>query len=269
MLAVGTMVFTGSTIVQAMDPPEGWVPISITDEARTCGSYSKSEWEVNKLSGAHVTITPHFSNRPYTSQLPFEIIVSEGENGLVGDRQILRVTDGWLIGFDAGEWGGALWWFNEDGANRRKLLEENVRGLIETRWGILVLTGLAHLSLDQGKVFRLHHSGVGEWEPDQTALLDGAPQTFISESPDTVLVITNKSLVRLRSGLLDALTTSVRYEGLSPNSVVLAKDGVIYVGMRHFVTRLTPRSLGYHEEWFVPNTCKRFELKEYDCVCLQ
>ena len=32
-------------------------------------------------------------------------------SGLQGLRRVLRAEDGWFVGTDAGEWGGALWWY--------------------------------------------------------------------------------------------------------------------------------------------------------------
>lgn len=29
--------------------------------------------------------------------------------------KVLETSDGWLVGFDAGEFGGGLWWYRQDG----------------------------------------------------------------------------------------------------------------------------------------------------------
>ena len=33
-----------------------------------------------------------------------------------GQRQVLAIDGGWLIGIDTGEWGGGLWLTNNDGS---------------------------------------------------------------------------------------------------------------------------------------------------------
>ena len=40
----------------------------------------------------------------------------------LGRSQVIAVHDGWLVSFDVGEWGGALWWFSMHGARRREIL---------------------------------------------------------------------------------------------------------------------------------------------------
>ena len=248
----------------AEEAPDGWVAFSINEEALRCGNHSKHEWEV-KLESGRVLINP-FSLGNQRS-LPFNIAASEEGAGLQGERHIEKVNDGWLVGFDAGEWGGSLWWFDEDGKGRKKLADENVVGLTRASAEILALTGLAHLGMDYGKVLRVKQDG-GDWKADVLADLGAAPRTFVVESPSSVLVITTKSLIRVKTtGVVDPLLQT-QYRFLYPNSMILSGDGVIHVGMRHFVTRLTPTATGYKEGWFVPRDCQRFELRGNDCVCL-
>jgi hypothetical protein len=143
----------------AADTPDGWVPFSINAEALRCGNYSKREWEV-KLEDSRVKVNT--VSQLSQALLPFDILVSEAGIGLQGDRHVEKVADGWLVGFDAGEWGGSLWWFSEDGKAHKKLADENVVGFAKTS-ELLALTGLAHLGIDQEKVLRIRQSG-GDWE---------------------------------------------------------------------------------------------------------
>jgi hypothetical protein len=48
---------------------------------------------------------------------------------------------------------------------------------------------------------------------------------------------------------------SAEYGRLHPNSVAVLRSGVIYVGMRYFVTRLTPKGSSYEEDWLLPSDC--------------
>ena len=56
---------------------------------------------------------------------------------MIGSRSLLRTADGWLVGFDAGEFGGGLWWFNNEGDDNRKLLSENMHSILQTTNGVL------------------------------------------------------------------------------------------------------------------------------------
>jgi len=199
--------------------------------------------------------------------LPFSVKPPNAEEGLAGRRRVQRVEDGWLVGFDAGEFGGALWWFNSDGTSRKKLAGQNIVSFMQSPSGILVLAGLAHLGMSEGVVLRVMRKQ-GEWYAVHFARLDGAPETSLQESTDSFIVLTTKSFLRVKaSGVVEKLYEH-KYDLLHPNSMTQSSSGVIYVGMRHFVTRLTPINTGYKEEWLVPSTCKRFEKLGFDCVCM-
>jgi hypothetical protein len=48
---------------------------------------------------------------------------------------------------------GGLWITNDDGSEARRIVNSNVHAVVPIDGGILVLSGLAHLSLDSGKAF--------------------------------------------------------------------------------------------------------------------
>ena len=61
--------------------------------------------------------------------------------------------------------------------------------------------------------------------------------------------------------------TSTEYGFLYPNSVVVMPNGELFVGMRHFVTRIIPRGLTFREYWLVPKNCSRFRNRISYCTC--
>jgi hypothetical protein len=67
-------------------------------------------------------------------------------------RRVVAVEDGWLIGFDAGEDGGSLWWFPAVAGNGYKLHDGNIGFLIRRSGSpdVLVMTGSTFL--DQAEV---------------------------------------------------------------------------------------------------------------------
>src|SRR5437879_5679861 len=82
-------------------------------------------------------------------------LVSIGENGeqvkIIKQRPDvgLKVVDGFLLGSDRGEWGGELV-FSDGRSQTATLLKENVTAIHRLRFGIVVVTGIAHLSIDEG-----------------------------------------------------------------------------------------------------------------------
>ena len=97
--------------------------------------------------------------------------------------------------------------------------------------------------------------------------IGSCPTAFVSESANSVLILTGKELVRVKNtGEIQRLLP-IKYRFLYPNSMVIGPTGIIHIGMRHFVTRLTPTGNTYKEEWFVPAKCTQFSVKGLDCVC--
>jgi hypothetical protein len=183
---------------------------------------------------------------------------------------VKRVKDGWLVGFDAGEFGGTLWWFSIDGSKRRKLAEDNVAGFADNSAGVLALVGLAH-GTDYGKILLVREGLEGNRAVEAIADLGSAPTAFAAESADSLIVATYERILRvLTSGEVEQLFAPEESYGLPySNSLTLSKMGVIHVGMRHFVLRLSPANEGYKVEWFVPSDCNKFKVDGYPCAGLR
>jgi|RhiMethySRZTD1v2_1073278.scaffolds.fasta_scaffold21150_3 hypothetical protein len=267
---VGSSASSGNRQSASLPAPPGWVqyPAPAADSsALRCANFSQREWKVS-LKNDEVKISP-FSEGHTEESLPFKIQPKNAAGGLAGDRHVKRVSDGWLVGFDAGEFGGALWWFSIDGLKRKKLADENVVGFADSSLGVLVLVGLAHMGSDRGRVLQVKEGDEGQRQVSVLADLKGAPRAFAKEASNSMLVLTTNRFVRvLTTGKVEELL-STNYGSLYPNSMTLSKTGMIHIGMRHFITRLTPINGSYKEEWFVPVDCQRFRMREYDCLCLR
>jgi hypothetical protein len=247
-LLVVLLLCSGSAIyAQTSDPPApGWVAFQPTKDDLWCANYSKEAWRV--------TLNSDNSS----------ILVSKFEDNR---RHVIKVRDGRLVGEDNGEWGGSLVWISKDGRRRKWLSDENVHGFVKTSAGVLVIVGLAHLSLNHGAVLQYVDGPGRKKRVKEFVDLGWAPRAFMLESPDSVIVLTRDGFVRVHaSGRVESIFRRV-YGLLHPNSFTLSPNGVFHVGMRHFITRLTPSAGTYKEEWFVTASCSQFTLQEYDCVC--
>lgn len=249
--------------------PDGWVlyPNSeISSSTLQCANYSRREWRVeqgeNKIKIRLDKLQDH------QAALPGVIRFRNVEVGTKGYRSVEQVADGWLVGLDVGEFGGGLWWFSSDGKANKKLSAENIVGFAKTSTGVFALAGLAHLGFDNGKVLKIVGDAEANRKIETLVDLGSAPRTFASKSPESLLVLTTNSFVRVKtSGTIEKLF-STKYEQLYPNSMVILPSGIVYIGMRHFVTRLTPTNEGYKEEWLVPSGCTQFKERDFDCVCI-
>jgi len=261
-----TFATCGELISSHAQPADGWVSYKTpADEELQCANYAKRSWKV-RLDGERLQIGLN-AERLRQDPLPPQIRSRHVQAGSKTDRVVVRVDDGWIVGLDSGEFGGGLWWFSTNGQRSQKLSEDNIVALIDTPKGVLVLAGLSHLGLEDGKVLRIKSGPRGAKKLELLADLHFTPRAFAVESPDSLIVLTTSPLVRVRtSGEVETLFRT-DYRLLYPTSMTLSAAGVIHVGMRHFVTRLTPNGKTYREEWFVRQDCARFSQRDYDCVC--
>ena len=97
--------------------------------------------------------------------------------------------------------------------------------------------------------------------------LGGASQTYVSESPDTMLVLATSGLLRVTACGDVSVVAPAHYDVLYPTSMAIDDAGVISIGMRHFITRWVPSASGYREEWLVRIDCAHPQVKKFECVC--
>ena len=252
--------------VTSSSTPDGWIAFRKPTEADLrCANYSAREWRVS-LDGDRLQIRLD-TRSDHQDPLPPEIRSKNVAAGSKGARHVIRVTDGWLVGMDVGEFGGGLWWFSSDGRRNKKLSDENVVGFANTSKGVLILVGLSHLGLDNGKVLVISDGTDGNRKLETLADLGSAPETFAIESPAALIVLTTTGLVRVRTTGERERLLRTEYQLLYPTSMTLSSSGVIHIGMRHFVTRLTPSGNTYREEWFSRSDCPEFSIRDLDCVC--
>jgi len=250
--------------------PAGWIIYPTPeDESPTvyCANLSQREWRVSESQADIPEITAlstlHWSAELSNQSLPHGI---KRKKGMVGRQSSFKTASGWLLGFDGGEFGGGLWLAHSSGRTQQ-LSSENVHGFASTPEGVLIFVGLAHMGLDSGQVLIVHDADSPQVKVETLAKLDGAPETITPFSEHSVLVVTTRGISQIIS---DGTVNRLLERGfglLYPNSVVVTKDGVIYVGMRMFVVRLVPQSGRYLEQWMVRQGCNRFRRTQSDCVC--
>lgn len=119
-------------------------------------------------------------------------VVSFGKNG----RQVrlikhipdyaLRFADGILLGGNRGEWGGELIFRDKAGIDHR-ILDENVQGIFEQPTGAVVLTGLAHMSTNEGSIYELEATTGQEFpQPKLIHKLVGSPRKIMQTTAKTL-----------------------------------------------------------------------------------
>jgi len=190
-------------------------------------------------------------------------------------QHLLRVADGWLVGCDDGEFGGALAWFRHDGSRSKHLLRENVIGLVPSAIGVLVLTGLAHMGHIEGGVYVYLEQGhrvrkiAALGAPPHSVAVAGDGQLFALTLYGLFKVSPSGRLVMLMNGAHQFLFLSdlhdqplrkqhpvVDFRPLWPISLAATVGGVVYAGFNWFIARLTPEGSRYQVDWLAPRVLR-------------
>lgn len=221
-------------------------------------NWSQREWVAFLRDGHPAVRARKQGNEPGTwedEQPKLPIVIKQGpaKEGLAGRVYAAKVPDGWIIAFNAGEFGGGLWWYGPDGQSRYMISHHRVQGFVQTDQGLLALEGLAHLVFDQGEISRISRGANGKWISERVVNLGSAPDAATRDKDGSLIVVTTKGLVRFRLGKpLETLLDNGFWGGLYPNSVIVDGTGTIYVGMREGVAKVALRKGRRTVTWLVP-----------------
>jgi hypothetical protein len=148
------------------------------------------------------------------------------------------VDDGWLIAFNEGEFGGALYWFSRDGKRSYAISDDQIVDFFARADGIYAIEGLAHLGGSRGSVLRITRPKEGaRWQAQSVAALPSAPYAVAVQRDGTAAITLSYSLVSVGTDLkVKTLYPDAPWGELYPSTSVLAADEQkLYIGMRQFV----------------------------------
>ena len=197
-------------------------------------NYSRSEWVVSR-EGDRVSVQIAQEVKPKFKEPEFSFSAGEPAKRMKAAKRFLRVDDGWLVGYNAGEFGAALWWFSTDGTAHYKISGHFINQFITTRHGIFAVEGLAHLSMTQGSMIQLIRES-GKWTSKTFAALPQAAEAVAVLPDEAFVVVTTDMLLRITPEReICILVSNGDWGTLYPNSVAVSPVGRIYIGMRQFV----------------------------------
>ncbi|WP_405566334.1 hypothetical protein [Polaribacter sp. Asnod6-C07] len=192
---------------------KSWKPLKVFKKnGENHFEWTDERWD--KKTDFKFEIEPTKENRTYSSR----------------PTSSLKVKNGWLIGFNKGEWSGALFWFSDNGKENYLIKEKNVHNILQLGDRIYITQGLAHLGGDFGTVSEIAFNKK-KWLVAKTEKLSGCPFQSIVFN-DKLLILTTKNIVVANSYL--ELTEKVEngfWSSLYPNSVITDKNNA-YFGMR-------------------------------------
>jgi len=164
------------------------------------------------------------------SLLPF-VVKKGGDIRLRGTESVLKVDDGYLVGFNGGEWGGDLYWFSADGSAHYKISGNNIIQFIKNGDSIYVIEGLAHLSLSEGSIMQIKKIN-NKWLAFTYAILPTAPEVAVLDGKGNFIIATDRSLLQVdnKASIKTLVEKGIWYYA-NPTSMVVTDDA-IFIGMQ-------------------------------------
>ncbi len=199
-------------------------PSQGTEDQRFSVNYSPCTWSVS-IDGSTVRATPHEKPKPI---VPPGFVLPET---WAPPRVAVQARSGFLLGFNKGEWGGALLFYSHDGRLQETLIDDNIVGILPTPSGFVVLAGLSHLGLDGGSATELTYTG-DSLRIGRSVELGTAPCAMLAEPDGAILIAATRGLLRLTQDLRIELLIATRWGMYHPTSVAIDGSGTAYVGMR-------------------------------------
>jgi hypothetical protein len=253
----------------------GWALVaapSAGSPERQCAN--RTEWTANvrpAAGGSVEAVKSDAFGRPGPAPaLPFPVASDIKAGGPVLAKP---VADGYLVGFNHGEFGGAVWWYDPTGKSRRRLGDARPVGFVDIALpgrNVVagIVEGLAHLDQDAGSVAVVERDVTGALALKRLRELPSAPQAVGVPGPSGTLVATLSEVVRIeRDGTVRTIV-SIDMQGLYPQSIVEAATGSIFVGMRRYVVEIEPRTLSARISWYTDSACRVFRpVDRAACEC--
>ena len=246
-------------------------PVPTSEDTLSKYNHDQNDWVVY-LDQNEVRVDHSYKYCP-TVKLPFAIKQSESDiinisKPLAGLIDAFEVDDGYLVGFNRGEWGGELYWFSKDGKKRYKISGHQIVQFIERDDKIYAIEGLAHLGLTGGSIIEIKKQKK-KWVAKEFLKLPTTPQAIKLDSKGNFIVVTfgtNWSfakegadvIINATPGLFsidrNARTDTLVKDGiwgdyLYPSSIVI-QDDIVYIGMRKGVYKFNLATK--KEEWLLP-----------------
>lgn len=187
--------------------------------------------------------------------IPFKIPINSSKSifdKFYGEQNIIKVNDGFLIGFYAGEWGGRLYWFSKDGKQNYKISDHMVIQFIKRQKRLYAIQGSAHMGESYGSIIELNKVD-GRWTAKEYLHLPSAPAGIVLYKATNFIVITPSSLLQINK---DATITTLIEKGFwktylypRPENIKI-KNNIAYFGMRGGIFKYDLTTM--NQEWLMP-----------------
>jgi len=197
-------------------------------------NYSNLEWSVYKEDGKPSAK----SGQEAPAKRPNQPKFTPKAGKFDGASECVAVDDGWLVGFNEGEFGAALYWFSQDGKRNYKVSGHQIISFFSHRDSVHAIAGFAHLGLSEGSVIRISRPKArAHWQATTVAKLPFAPCALSLRRDGTMLITLSNALVSIGPDhKIRWLLADAPWGMFYPTSSIISPDEKrLYIGMRQFV----------------------------------
>jgi len=114
-------------------------------------NYSHISWRVYVEGASPRAQLIEHANDEMSDPAPFDATADH----FSGASRFKQVEDGWLVGFNHGEFGAALYWFNREGTHHYKISNHQVVAFFTLSDAVYAIEGLSHMGLSCGSVIHI------------------------------------------------------------------------------------------------------------------
>lgn len=161
-----------------------------------------------------------------------------------------KVSDGWIHGWDAGEFGGGLYWFSADGSKFKKIGDRNTQIVTKTSKGVFAFQSLNHLMFSYSRFIKVEQVK-GLWKEVLVTDLHDCPSAVLFVEGRFLYIGPKYVSTMELDGTQRLIYRSPRQ--LMPGGFYQRKNGEVWMGSSRSILCLVPEANGqYKHFWFRP-----------------
>ena len=210
---------------------------------------SGTNWLVSLDPSGQVVAQNNIARFPSVDTLPFKIYADTTKAySWRGFQSVKKVDNGFLVGFNKGEFGGSLHWYSKKGDSSYQISRGVIDYIFEYKKKIYMVSGLFHMGTDVGGINEMVFAD-NKWKIGEGIKLPSKSDIIITYK-DRLLFITTKTIFFFDgTNNFDFVKKDGFWDVLYPQSAVILNDD-LFVGMRGGVYKL---NLGTKkEDWLIP-----------------
>ncbi len=253
--------------IEAASKPFAKWSYSEPNVAHYCANRSRFSWKVYNVDGnARVKLheqrraVPYYRDIYYPSPdgtlspLVPDVDITGTDIPRYGARHILKLSDGWLVGYNHGEFGANTWWFSDDGREKYKISDEHIVEFFIWNDTIFALEGLAHLDCTDGKIITVSQDADNKYEFRVFIELPEAPEASVIHEGELYIVTSDSLIIKVSSnGVASNIVENGFWWSLYPTSIVIDQNRNAFIGMRQGVAMCSLNKQEIELRWLVPS----------------